>query len=56
MAMNEKMNELYYYSIQLKCSQYTGLTISSETLYFVDCESADGKRENNLGSNERYIH
>ena len=34
----------------------TGSTISSETLYFVDCESADGRSEKNLGSNERYIH
>ena len=35
---------------------YTGSTISSERLYFVYCESADGKSEKKLDSNERYIH
>ena len=34
---------------------FTGSTISSETLYFVDWESADVKSKNILGSNERYI-
>ena len=36
--------------------RHTGSTISSKTLYFVDCESANGKSEKKLGSNERYIH
>ena len=39
-----------------KCRKFTGSTICSETLYFVDCESADGRSEKILGSNERYIH
>ena len=30
--------------------------LDKETLYFVDCESADGRSEIFLGSNERYIH
>ena len=37
-------------------SKYTGSTICSETLYFVDCESADWRSEKFLGSNERYIY
>ena len=33
----------------------TGLTISSVTLYFLNRESADERRENFLSQNERYI-
>ena len=33
----------------------TGPTISSETLYFVDCKSADGRSELFFDLNERYI-
>ena len=37
-------------------AQPTGSTISSEMLYFVDCQSSDRRSEKVLGSNERYIH
>ena len=45
-----------YLKSNLILSDSTGSTICSETLYFVDCESADGRSENYLSSNERYIH
>ena len=34
---------------------FTGLTISSGTLWFLDCESADERREKFLSQNEGYI-
>ena len=37
-------------------SYITGSTICLETLYFVDCESDDGRSEIFFGSNERYIY
>ena len=45
---NTDLSTIHYY--------HTGSTICSETLYFVDCESADWRSEKILGSNERYIY
>ena len=45
-----------HYLMGYKYGRFTGSTIRSETLYFVDYESADGRSEKYLDSNERYIH
>ena len=44
----------FHFKFRALHSRHTGSTVSSGTLYFVDWESAEGRRGHFLGQNQRY--